>query len=64
MNMKAQINSMRDDAYDRMDAIKWEMEEAIEALRQTCPHTHTVSYPDPSGNNGGWRECIECGAEL
>lgn len=33
-------------------------------LQSKCTHPHKKRWNDPSGNNGGGYECLECGADL
>lgn len=40
------------------------LEARLTTLRRECPHVNTEYWPDPSGNNGGGHDCLDCGADL
>lgn len=43
---------------------KKELEKALSKARKGCEHSVTKYYPDASGNNDSWYECLCCGANL
>lgn len=36
----------------------------MKELQERCPHKETRYFPDASGNNDSWIECVDCNKEL
>ena len=55
--LEANLNAQR-------QKISLEQKRILQEIQLRCQHTHQKYWPDPSGNNGSWRECLDCGADL
>lgn len=48
-------------AFEKVVAV---LETEKTAIRLSCKHHVTKCYPDASGNNDSWTECLVCGRPL
>ncbi len=60
----AELESICDRMNRQLEVIKAEAAQLYDERRRRCPHKQTKYWPDASGNNDSWTECLDCGGDV
>lgn len=48
---------------EKLENILKDLDKQLKEVQSQCKHTEREFWPDASGNNDSWHECLICGKE-